>query len=243
MANFMTNFLSLCGVFFLSLTFAGTAHAQKAVLAAFNAKDPIALYGTEMQFDIMRSGKKIGDHLVRFDTNDDKIVVNSASRMQIDILFFTAFQYRYDSRAIWRDGILNKLEISVNDDGTLFSMLADQQGPRLRLTRGTDSLDMKLPIYPTNHWNAEVLKQDQVLNTLTGEINNVLINAAGYEDVKTESGIIPAMRYTYTGDLINEVWYDDMGRWVKLRFKGRDGSVIEYVCRQCQGGMTSQMAQ
>lgn len=243
MANFMIIFRSLCGIFFLSLILVGTVHAQKIAPAALDIKAPLALYGTEMQFDIIRSGEKIGDHIVRFDTNNDKTVVSSTSRMQIDILFFTAFQYRYDSRAIWRNGILNKLEVSVNDDGALFSMLADQQGPRLRLTHGNNSRDINLPIYPTNHWNAAVLKQDQVLNTLTGEINKVLISSAGYEDVKTESGIIPAMRYTYSGDLINDVWYDDMGRWVKLRFKGRDGSVIEYVCRQCQGGKAPQMTQ
>lgn len=243
MANFMINFSCLSGVLLLTIAFVGTAHAQRVTPTAFDAQDPLALYGTEMQFDIIRSGTKIGDHLVRFDTNDDKIVVSSTSRMKIDFLFFTAFQYRYDSRAIWRDGILNELEISVDDDGTLFSMRADQQGPRLRLTRENNSHDINLPIYPTNHWNAAVLKQNQVLNTLTGEINNVLISAVGYDDVTTESGIIPAMRYAYTGDLINEVWYDDMGRWVKLRFNGRDGSVIEYVCRQCQGGKTPQMTQ
>ena len=47
---------------------------------------------------------------------------------------------------------------------------------------------------------------------------------------------MPATRYAYTGDLDNEVWYDDVGRWVKMRFKGRDGSTIDYVCRRCQGG-------
>ena len=44
-----------------------------------------------------------------------------------------------------------------------------------------------------------------------------------------------ATRYAYSGDLKADVWYDDAGRWVKLRFRGRDGSVIEYVCRRCQG--------
>lgn len=243
MTNFMINFRSLCGIFFLSLTLVGTAHAQKAVPAAFNVKDPLALYGTEIQFDIIRSGKKIGAHRVQFNTRDGKTVVSSSSRMKIDILFFTAFQYQYDSRAIWRDGTLNKLEISVNDDGTLFAMNANQQGKRLSVTSGNDSNEIDLPVYPTNHWNSAVLNQNQVLNTLTGKINNVLIRADGYEDVTTEAGIIPAMRYNYSGDLIKDVWYDDMGRWVKLRFNGRDGSMIEYICRQCQGGKISQMIQ
>ncbi len=232
-----------CGALLITFTLIGTAHAQRAAPAAVDVKDPLKLYGSEMQFDIIRSGKKIGDHRVRFDARDGQVNVSSSSQMKIDILFFTAFQYQYDSRAIWRDGLLSSLQVNVNDDGTLFSMRADQQGPSLHITRGRDSQEIELPVYPTNHWNAGVLKQSQVLNTLTGKINYVQIRAAGYDNVTTESGIIQAMRYTYSGDLINEVWYDDMGRWVKLRFKGRDGSVIEYVCRQCQGGNTSQMIQ
>jgi hypothetical protein len=56
------------------------------------------------------------------------------------------------------------------------------------------------------------------------------------EFVDTERGPVMATRYAYHGDLETEVWYDDFGRWVKMRFAGRDGSTIEYVCTLCQGG-------
>ena len=59
----------------------------------------------------------------------------------------------------------------------------------------------------------------------------------GREPIPTERGDVVASRYSYTGDLADtEVWYDDVGRWVKLRFLGRDGTPIEYACRRCQGG-------
>ena len=54
--------------------------------------------------------------------------------------------------------------------------------------------------------------------------------------VATERGGIPATHHAYTGDLSTEVWYDDAGRWVKMRFEAQDGSTIDYVCRRCQGG-------
>ena len=54
--------------------------------------------------------------------------------------------------------------------------------------------------------------------------------------VATERGPVMATRYAYSGELQTEVWYDECGRWVKMRFAGRDGSIIDYVCRQCQGG-------
>ena len=61
---------------------------------------------------------------------------------------------------------------------------------------------------------------------------------AGSETVMTENGPVTATRYRYSGELETEVWYDDAGRWVKLRFKGREGTPIAYKCRRCQGGAT-----
>ena len=74
-----------------------------------------------------------------------------------------------------------------------------------------------------------------MLNTLTGQINNVNIKLLGNDDVITENGKIKANYYRYTGDLNTEVWYDADSRWVKMRFEGKDGSKIEYRCIRCQG--------
>jgi hypothetical protein len=54
----------------------------------------------------------------------------------------------------------------------------------------------------------------------------------------TGNGPVTATRYRYSGELETEAWYDDAGRRVKLRFKGRDGTPIAYKCRPGQGGAT-----
>jgi hypothetical protein len=74
-------------------------------------------------------------------------------------------------------------------------------------------------------------------------LNKVLIIAQGSEIIPTENGLIKAKRYTYSGDLNNEVWYDNEGRWVKMRFKASDGSIIDYVCKLCQGKGTVSLSQ
>ena len=94
-------------------------------------------------------------------------------------------------------------------------------------------------VFPTSHWHGAVVSEQRVLNTLTGLVNEVRIEARGREPVETESGMVAAGRYAYSGDLNTDVWYDDCGRWVKLRFQARDGSTIDYVCRRCQGGVAA----
>jgi len=109
--------------------------------------------------------------------------------------------------------------------------LAVRNGQRSYVTPGQ--------VFPTSHWHGAVVSEQRVLNTLTGLVNEVRIEARGREPVETERGMVAAGRYAYSGDLNTDVWYDDCGRWVKLRFQARDGSTIDYVCRRCQGGVAT----
>ena len=114
----------------------------------------------------------------------------------------------------------------------------------MSVERQNDFLKLKVPngtkivrgnIIPTNHWNVAVTKSDRVLNTITGRVNAVRMMDLGSEYLIAEGRTVEARRWAYTGDLQNEVWYDQDGNWVKMRFDGKDGSTIEYVCRRCLG--------
>jgi hypothetical protein len=115
---------------------------------------------------------------------------------------------------------------------------ANRTGKDMSIRSSAGTTEFQGRLFPTNHWNSNVLHERRVLNTLTGQINKVRIEARQRERVTTERGEIEATRYAYTGELQTEVWYDDMGRWVKMRFAGRDGTPIDYVCQRCQGPST-----
>ena len=68
--------------------------------------DPLALYGGEIRFDILRDGEKVGRHLVRFAPRADGIEVTSRSEIEVTLLFLTAYRSNYQSIEHWRDGAL-----------------------------------------------------------------------------------------------------------------------------------------
>ena len=51
------------------------------------------------------------------------------------------------------------------------------------------------------------------------------------EPVKGPGGPVPAKHYAITGDLQRELWFDSHGTLLKVRFKGQDGSDIQYVLK------------
>lgn len=214
-------------------------YAAAAVIAAAPAFardkpfDPIAAYGSDIVFDVYRDGERIGEHRVRFDKTGDTLTADSRFSIRITILGLPLYRYEYTSLGTWRDGHLARLSARVDDDGTISTVDAERGGGELKVR--TDGGQSVAPggIFPTTHWNPGVIGTAQVLNTITGHVNSVRMKALGMENVATGGTHRLARHFAYTGELETEVWYDMAGRWVKMRFNGKDGTPIEYVCRRC----------
>jgi hypothetical protein len=208
----------------LALSGAAATEPRPESRSADRSSDPIALYGGLLDFAVYRDGDLAGSHRVNFERAGDSVIVTGRFELDVEILFFRAYRFDYVSVGRWRD-----------DNGAKSSVRASRTADGFSVEGPQGSLRTPAPLYPTNHWNAAVLGETRVLNTLTGRINKVSIDRTGQETVTTERGPVRATRYVYEGELRTEVWYDDAGRWVRMRFQARDGSTIDYACRRCQG--------
>ena len=212
-----------------------------AALPAHADLHPLSLYGKTLAFDVHRDGTFVGNHTVSFTRDGDSLVVEAQFGIAVKFLTFTAYSLDYSSKARWRDGKLFYLEARTDDDGELSVVKARRSLQSIRVTAPDGREVVAGDIFPTNHWNVAVTRSAEVLNTITGQVNKVQMRDLGYELITAEGIEIDARRWAYTGDLQNEVWYDDEGRWVKMRFAGKDGSLIEYVCTKCLGEGSAQI--
>ena len=189
----------------------------------------------QRHFDIYREGKQIGTHTISRRSLDNRLVVEARTRISIKLLGIELYRFRYDTREVWDGDGLLQLVASVDDDGEQISFEGQRTGDRFVWSDGRTESSHAMPVYPTNHWNAGVLGQNAVLNTLTGKINNVTIMDEGRETLDYAGSSQPASRYRYDGELQLVSWYDSQGRWLAMRFTTDDGSTIEYRCRNCNG--------
>jgi hypothetical protein len=205
----------------------GNAHAAQV-------PDPIILYGNEIVFDVFREAEKVGRHKVAFSmSSTGDLKVTAGLDLKVTFLAIPVYEFRYRSHAVWRNGRLMDLVARINDDGERSTVRALTKDRILSVSGPKGGVQWYHPLYPTNHWNAGVLSQKRVVNTLSGDISEVQIAAQVREHILAEGRWIEATRYQYSGDIDTTVWYDDAGRWVKMRFTAKGGSVIDYVCSRC----------
>ncbi|MEQ8659410.1 MAG: DUF6134 family protein [Gammaproteobacteria bacterium] len=190
-------------------------------------------YGPAISFDVLRNGKTVGEHVTRFDVDDDGIAVESRMRLDISILLVPVYDFTYVSRARWCDDGLVELDARVDDNGDERRTRAVREDDELVVRHGTRELRTAATMMPTDHWNPRVVGERQVLNTLTGNVNDVTITPCARGEPAIERAAPGSVCYAYSGALDTRVWYAADGRWSGLAFEGGDGSQILYVCRDC----------
>ena len=207
-------------------SFAFMVAAQAIIPLAVNAK-PIT---QPVNFIVERKGSDIGTYTARFSRTPAGLKVTSKMNLKVRLLGLPVYSYRYTSEEIWQGSVLHALDVSVNDNGKRSAVKGTRQGNAFAWNNGSRNYSVKGNIFPSNHWNANVLGQRRVLNTLTGKVNNVSIRRAGSERLNCSFGTVNATRYVYSGQLKTEAWYTSSGRWVGLRFDAKDGSTIMFKC-------------
>ena len=195
-----------------------------------------ALYGSKVEFDVYRSGRSIGTHRLEFSEEQGMLRVDVEMDLHIRVLAVFNYRYNYQATEWWKEGVLQKLDVQVNDDGELTQMTASLEGDQLRLVEGDETRWLPHDLITTNHWNAAILSQEAVLNTLTGESSQLSVEFLG--DTKAPAGLeeVAVRLYRLGGELEDtQTWYDESGRWLGMEFSARDDSRIRLINRTIGG--------
>ncbi|MBF0168593.1 MAG: hypothetical protein HQL45_13285 [Alphaproteobacteria bacterium] len=208
------------------VVFAGLPHASAA-------KTPLPPEGV-LNFWVVRDGSLIGTHVMKFKENGAKIDVDILTDVKVKLAFVTVYKFWHEGREQWQDGQLVGLQSKTDDDGIPHDLTVVRLGDRFKSTdKGKAVFDSDASILPASLWHPGIVKPSKtsVLNTLDGTEMAIQTVLAGEEQVKGTKGPVMAKHYVISGQLKRELWFDPDGVLVKVRFKGKDGSDIQYVLR------------
>ena len=98
-------------------------------------RDPLDLYGNELAFEVLRDGDQVGYHRVVFTPEGDALIAESEFSLEVKVLLFTAYRYRYTSTDVWRHGCVVSVDATVDDNGDRTSVRANAENRRLTIAR------------------------------------------------------------------------------------------------------------
>ena len=199
--------------------------------ATLDERNPIAVYGQSVVYGIYRNKKKIGEHTLQFTNTDNSLLVKIESKIVVTVLKVPVYRFNYRSTEAWLDGQLQRVDAATNDNGKKYQVSANRIDNDMLLTDKSGNTTKTSVAFTSNHWNSQVLTADKLFNTLTGKTNDIDLQNIGVEPVTISENPIEATHYRLAGNLKTDLWYDNTGRWVQLRFKGDDDSIIEYRCK------------
>jgi hypothetical protein len=82
------------------------------------------------------------------------------------------------------------------------------------------------------YWNPALLKQTRLLNSQTGQYENVTITALGDEVIEVRGAPVTAKRYRILGSKHPiELWYGPGERWLALQSSLEGGRKLRYLLK------------
>lgn len=206
-------------------------------------------YAKRHGFTVQRNGQTIGMHTLLFGGSALHRTVSVTTNLEIKMQGVMTYRYSHNSDEVWKGTALQSLTAKTDDNGKQFTVRAQLNGAGLAVERVSPSSaslaanfdkglvaptvvqeNMPADILPTSNWNIAQIKKSVLLNTQYGVRSQVKTTEIGREAIATASGrTIQATRYQYQGDLRQDQWFDDDGRWVKTTFRAFDGSTVELL--------------
>lgn len=182
-----------------------------------------------LKFEVALDDKPIGEHTLTFNrTPDAALEIGIAIDLAVKFGPFTVFDYTHRNASIWRDGVLQRMRSTTDDNGERHDVAIDLTIEQLQVvTDSVESYTAARNLMPTTYWMVSTVTQNRLINSQTGEMLEVSVQEVGRETVPGPDGPIAATRYRMDGDLEIELWYDDAGILVSLAFDAR-GSDVTY---------------
>jgi hypothetical protein len=213
----------LPGILFALLLATGAARATEMVIPD----------GTKLDFTVLRDGKPVGTHLMHFSNNGDGLGVHIKTDVEVKFAFIPVYHFNHESQELWRDGKLAKLDSRTDDDGKKHTLSVAAGASALNVICDGAATAADPAIVPASLWNPGTARvgDTRLLNTLDGHPMAVNVRYVGEESVEKGEKSVKAQHFVVSGELERELWYDAGWMLVKTRFKGSDGSDIQYVLR------------
>jgi len=182
------------------------------------------------QFEVFLDEKKIGYH--DFSVSEDQGIkrVSMEAQFNVKLLFVNVFNYRHQNEEVWRDNCLTSIDAETEANGKDYLVRGQAARGEFWLQSAPAENQMPACVMTFAYWNPEFLKATQLLNSQTGDYEEVTISKVGEEPLSVKGRDVSAIKYSVIGAAAPiTLWYAAADhRWLALESEVRGGRTLRY---------------
>jgi len=216
-----------------------------AVLALLPAAPPMAQQPSQVpagapteqvfDFDVNLDKRPIGTHRFTVRQINGTASIQSNASFDVRFLGLSAYRYRHRASEQWKDGCLQAIDATTDDNGRSLRVTGIEREGRFQLEQPTiAALSACLSAYA--YWNRDLLlRQRELLNPQTGRIDALRVESLGRETLELEGRTVAVERFRlHSAQNIIDLWYSLRGDWLRLETTTGSRRLI-YRLRDAQG--------
>ena len=189
-------------------------------------------YQADWRFEVLLNDKPIGFHSFSLTGDSERQTLTTEAQFDVKFLFVNAFRYRHDNTEIWGNGCLDSINAKTDSNGDFLSVRGQRLEDSFRL-EGQPAEPLPGECIQTfAYWNPDILDSSRLLNSQTGELEEVAVIRESLDAVDINGKTVEAIRYrllTKSGAIT--LWYsnDESRRWLALEAPAKGGRTLRYI--------------
>ena len=160
---------------------------------------------------------EVGRLVMTFACGGDDLIVETQMEGEVKFLMMP-FKRSARYHEVWRGERLIAFDSYVLEQNEIYEVKARAEGEHTVIEGRRGRIEAPANVVPNLPWNFAVLERSLLFNVQRGKLQHVRVISAGEETIIAGGRAVRAQKYSVTGDLERELWYDRRGNWLQWRF-------------------------
>ncbi|MCF6274086.1 MAG: DUF6134 family protein [Rhodobacteraceae bacterium] len=192
---------------------------------------PVSANTATRRYAVSLGRKQVGETSVRLTRSGGRVDVEIEVSLRLNILGLIRFDYTLSNRESWREGILQELRSTTDNNGKPEEVYARRTSHGLEINGSKYQGFITENPATTSYFTTDFLGRSTWINTQNGEVFQPSIGLAGPARFATNEGEVPCTKYVVRGGVDIDLYYDEGLEWM--------GSSFNVVGRKARIAMTA----
>ena len=189
--------------------------------------------GNSWKFEVFLDNKEIGYHHFQLAGHGETRQLKSVASFEYKLLFVRLFHYEHENRETWNGDCLETINSKTDANGKPFQFEGRREAGEFRMADAQGGESLPECVMSFAYWNPAFLEQSRLLNTQSGEFQDVTVSEPVYEELEIRGELRPSYRYSLAaGALKLDLWYSPDRQWLALESEVEGGRTLRYVLKE-----------